>query len=104
MARSQQDKDGLVARLKAARTELTRTSQPFGICGALYRTELRLGLPARCPYSLWLQHYIKRQLAPHNFLEEWLSAKQPRVKQTLADMKAYRLQWIDWMIDSIEKS
>ena len=78
--------------MKAARAELLKLKGYYGICGRLPWTDAGYALRA----------YINRQLGVHAFLEDWLREHRPNLPRTAAARRKYRLQWIDWMIASLE--
>jgi hypothetical protein len=50
-----------------------------------------------------MQRYISRELSGSRMtLMGWLQTNRPLLDRSPEGMRAYRLQWIDWMIASLE--
>ncbi len=63
------------------------------------------GVCAYLPYTdagMYLRRYITKQLGGCIFLTSWIAQNRPQFLITPSAMKKHRLQWIDWMIASLE--
>lgn len=64
------------------------------------------GLCGGIPYTTagdYLRAYIRKQLGKHTYLSGWLQVERPSLLRSAKNMKKYRIQWIDWMIDGLKK-
>lgn len=93
--------------LKATRENLD--SNYKGICNCLREVTVRLWRSTGSHLYLvagdQLAEYIGEQVtAPFQsqYLENWLSVHRPHLPRTPKRMLSYRLQWLDWMINSLE--
>lgn len=83
-----------INELKAARRRLSK-GRAFFICEALNW--------GREPVQNVLRQYVIDSLVPFGTLDPWLAKHRPHLQRSAKNLKQYRLQWIDWMTNELEK-
>lgn len=87
-----------ISVLRMARNSIADGSSDY-ICFAIIKVKDRH--PHLYGASASLREYIERALRPHDSLEDWLNATHPDRTFTCRNVRDHRLQWIDWMIESL---
>jgi hypothetical protein len=81
-----------IEALRIAKNKIKRHTHAF-ICVALPETHV----------GYYLRDYIVRQFGSDiTTLNTWCRANRPELPTGPSDMRTYRVQWLDWMIENAQ--